>query len=89
MDTFLVEIYCIKSDYQKTKAIEDLLKRLTKKQRIVIIHRFGIDCDECTLACVGNMLNLSPERIRQIQITALRKLRLPKINKDVDFLFNS
>lgn len=84
-----MEIYCIKSDDQKTKAIDALLETLTKKEQRVIRCRFGIDCDTYTLLQLGNILNLSQERIRQIQNKALRKLRHPKRNKDVDFLFNS
>jgi RNA polymerase primary sigma factor len=53
-------------------------KRLSKKEQNVIILRFGLD-EECkenrTLEEVGSLLNLTRERIRQIQEGALRKLK--------------
>jgi RNA polymerase primary sigma factor len=39
--------------------------------------RFGIGGNEHTLAEVGATMSLTRERIRQIEVKALRKLRLP------------
>ena len=52
------------------------LKELDNKQRVVVIRRFGLDGhDRTTLEEVGNDLGITRERVRQIQIDALRHLR--------------
>lgn len=52
------------------------LEKLTDKQREVITHRFGLGgCESCTLEEVGHKIGLTRERVRQIQVTALQKLR--------------
>ncbi|WP_341532083.1 RpoD/SigA family RNA polymerase sigma factor (plasmid) [Nostoc sp. UHCC 0302] len=52
------------------------LSLLTPIQREVIILRFGLDSDrELTLAEIGKRLDLSRERVRQIQVKAMNILR--------------
>ncbi|WP_320046026.1 sigma-70 family RNA polymerase sigma factor [uncultured Ilyobacter sp.] len=52
------------------------LKILNSKERDVIIHRFGLfNKNVLTLEEIGNHLNLTRERIRQIQLKAIDKLR--------------
>lgn len=52
------------------------LAELNKKQRVVIIHRFGLyGCEPATLEEIGQMLGLTRERVRQIQNEALQQLR--------------
>ena len=56
--------------------IEQSLAQLTEKQREVVERRFGLNGhDVSTLEEVGNMIGVTRERVRQIQIEALRKLR--------------
>lgn len=56
--------------------ISDMLKNLDDKEALVIKLRFGLDDTEPkTLKEIGEMLNLSRERIRQIENVALKKLR--------------
>lgn len=56
--------------------VERAFKRLTHNERTVIIDRFGLaDGFTYTLKEVGEKLNLSRERIRQIELKALRKLQ--------------
>lgn len=56
--------------------ISDMLKHLDDKEALVIKLRFGLDDTEPkTLKEIGDMLNLSRERIRQIENVALKKLR--------------
>ena len=52
------------------------LKGLKDDQRIVILRRYGLDNQEsATLEEVAKELNLSKERVRQIQQDALVKLK--------------
>lgn len=56
--------------------IDNWLDKLTDKQREVVERRFGIHGhDISTLEEVGNSIGVTRERVRQIQIEALRKLR--------------
>jgi RNA polymerase primary sigma factor len=56
--------------------IIDTLNVLSEKERKVLIMRFGLAGQEpLSLREVGRIFSLSPERIRQIEDRALRKLR--------------
>jgi len=56
--------------------IEAILQTLTRQEEKVIRMRFAIgEKSRCTLKEVGERLSVTEERIRQIQIRALRKLR--------------
>jgi len=69
--------------------IEHWLTQLTEKQREVVTRRFGLHgYDVSTLEEVGNSIGVTRERVRQIQIEALRKLReiLEKEGFSVDAL---
>jgi len=55
-----------------------MLKTLTAREEAIIRMRFGLDDDsECTLEEVGQIFDVTRERIRQIEAIALRKLRHP------------
>lgn len=56
--------------------IEEALERLDENEQKVLRLRFGLDNDTPhTLKEIGDMMNLSRERIRQIEAKALDKLR--------------
>jgi RNA polymerase nonessential primary-like sigma factor len=56
--------------------LEQLLADLTPQQREVLSLRFGLDDGQAlTLAKIGDRLNISRERVRQIEREALTKLR--------------
>ena len=56
--------------------IEQWLDLLTDLQKDVIPRRFGLRGHSvCTLEHVGKDINLTRERVRQIQVGALRSLR--------------
>lgn len=56
--------------------INDWLEKLESKQREVLVRRFGLHGHEkCTLEEVGLELGVTRERVRQIQMEALRRLR--------------
>jgi len=69
--------------------IENWMAQLTDKQREVVARRFGLHgYDISTLEEVGATIGVTRERVRQIQIEALRKLReiLEKEGFSVDTL---
>ena len=56
--------------------VQELLGKLPERELLIIRHRFGFEQDqEKTLEEIGADLGLTRERIRQIQNSALRKLR--------------
>lgn len=58
-------------------SINTVLQTLSEKERYVIEQRYGlIDGKSKTLEEVGSSMNVTRERIRQIESKALRKLRL-------------
>jgi RNA polymerase nonessential primary-like sigma factor len=59
--------------------LEKLMSELTTQQREVIALRFGLeDGQAMTLSKIGDRLNISRERVRQIEREALTKLRKRK-----------
>ncbi|MBD1831398.1 RNA polymerase sigma factor, RpoD/SigA family [Trichocoleus sp. FACHB-90] len=61
--------------------LDDLLAELTPQQREVLTLRFGLnDGNELSLAKVGERLNLSRERVRQLEHQALAHLRRRQAN---------
>lgn len=57
-------------------AINQAISTLSSKEAQVINCRFGINyCQEMTLEEIGHELNLTRERVRQIQVTAISKLK--------------
>ena len=60
----------------QNEALRDALNLLSRKERNIIILRFGINGGRpLTLDEIGKLYNLTRERIRQIQEKAIRKLR--------------
>lgn len=56
--------------------LEEWLEQLSEKQREIIERRFGLrGYEKTTLEEVGDAVGLTRERVRQIQIEALQKLR--------------
>ncbi len=64
------------TDESLRSQIEELLDELNENQRQVIARRFGLrGFEKSTLEEVGAEINLTRERVRQIQVEALRTLR--------------
>jgi RNA polymerase primary sigma factor len=67
---------------EASSRIEEVLSSLTEREEKIIRMRFGIGVgSEHTLEEVGKYFNLTRERIRQIEIKALKKLRHPARSK--------
>ena len=67
-------------DEQMKTQLNHILGVLTPREKQVIRLRFGIGNGQSrTLEEVGNLLNVTRERIRQIEVLALKKLREPRI----------
>jgi len=63
-------------DDDLSNSIDQWLSDLSEKQREVVIRRFGLRGHEAsTLEEVGQEIGLTRERVRQIQVEALRRLR--------------
>ena len=70
--------------------LDNWLEQLSDKQREVVERRFGLHgYDVSTLEEVGNTIGVTRERVRQIQLEALKKLRdiLEKEGFSVEALF--
>jgi len=90
-DTYLKDFIEDENEYSPVDAVinEDLkekvrevLKSLTPREEKVLKMRFGIDvASEHTLEEVGKDFSVTRERIRQIEVKALRKLRHPSRSK--------
>ena len=66
-----------------------VLESLSTKEKDVICMRFGLlDDYEYTLEEIGEAFNLTRERIRQIQLKALRKLRHPLSARKIRDYYN-
>jgi RNA polymerase primary sigma factor len=79
---------CLQRDL--TNQTRRALTRLHPREEAVLKLRFGIGTDEClTLEQVGEMFNLTRERIRQIETGALRKLQGPACREALQALLEA
>ena len=62
---------------EMVSVIEEQLDSLSPRESKVLRLRFGIDCEEQTLEQIADTLDVTKERIRQIEVKALRKLKHP------------
>ncbi len=77
-DREAVSPYDVVSQNLLHEAIMDALDKLTEREREVLLLRFGLlDGKPRTLEEVGHRLEVTRERVRQIEAKALRKLRHP------------
>jgi hypothetical protein len=56
--------------------IQSMQEVLTERQSIILQYRYGLlDGDAHTLTTIGDLMGVSRERIRQIEVKTLQKLR--------------
>jgi RNA polymerase nonessential primary-like sigma factor len=79
-------------DTDLSLSLDNWLDELSEKQREVVARRFGLRGHEAsTLEEVGREIGLTRERVRQIQVEALRRMRdiLEKQGLDAQALFGT
>ena len=98
-DAFIKDFIESETDYSPSEAVSssdlkkrvrEMLKTLSPREEKVIKMRFGIDvASEHTLEEVGKDFSVTRERIRQIEVKALRKLRHPSRSKKLRAFFET
>ena len=73
----------MKEDLQNQ--IDQILGQLNEREQAVIRMRFGLMDDESdrTLEEIGKELSVTRERVRQIESSAIKKLKHPKVGKNL------
>jgi RNA polymerase sigma factor (sigma-70 family) len=76
-------------EFSLESSLRQAMTDLSDRERFVLEQRFGINTDrEHTLAEVAEALGVSLERVRQIQVRALGKLRSAKLRRVVEPFLN-
>ena len=65
--------------------IDQILGQLNEREQAVIRMRFGLmeDASDRTLEEIGKELSVTRERVRQIESSAIKKLKHPKVGKKI------
>ena len=72
------------------ETISELLEELTERERLIITYRFGLETQSSlSLSKIAEKLNVTKERIRQIEKRAITKLKALSIDKDLQVYLNS
>ena len=75
---------------EKRNALTEALNKLTEREKIVIVERYGLNGSEPkTLNVVGDEMGITRERVRQIQNQAIAKLKKNKNLKEFTSVINS
>ena len=76
-------------DFSPYKLVNKALLELKTNEQKVISGRFGVNENRKTLSAIGRELNLSRERIRQIERDGLKRLATKLANGDhMDKIYN-
>jgi RNA polymerase sigma factor (sigma-70 family) len=76
-------------DSSLEQGVGEALDRLSERERLVVCLRFGLRGErEHTLAEVAARMGVSLERVRQIQVRAIGKLRTRELRRAVDPFLN-
>ncbi len=75
--------YVLKEDLRGQ--IDHILEQLNEREKAVIRMRYGLLDDESdrTLEEIGKELNVTRERVRQIESSAIKKLKHPKVGRQL------
>jgi RNA polymerase primary sigma factor len=61
-------------DSLRTQALDMALGTLSTRERYILVHRYGFEEEPWTLDAIGKEMNLTRERVRQLEQQALKKL---------------
>jgi RNA polymerase primary sigma factor len=68
--------YCDAEDHDQYRKVAQMMRRrLTDREQLILNRRFGLSGEMQTLEQLGKSLGISKERVRQIELRALGKLR--------------
>ncbi len=86
-DQMLQSLTEITAQHQLQEYITDALQDVNEREREILQLRYGLlDGTSYSLTEVGELLHLSRERVRQIEMKALQKLRVKRSDELKDFL---
>ncbi|MGB9609126.1 MAG: sigma factor-like helix-turn-helix DNA-binding protein, partial [Minisyncoccia bacterium] len=57
------------------KLVNKFIEVLNKRQKEIILKRFGLDSEQKTLSSLGKQFGVTRERVRQIQNNALKLIK--------------
>jgi RNA polymerase primary sigma factor len=67
------------------ESIHAILQTLPERERYVVTRYYGLDGDKCaTLKEIGEELGITRERVRQVRITTLRRLRSRALEAELE-----
>lgn len=69
--------------------IEDIFNILDQREKFIIYNRYGFTDKDLSYREIGRILNISQERVRQIELKCLRKIRYWSKNNDFDKAYYS
>jgi len=70
--------------------VESVLRNLNPREETVVRMRFGIGHEAArTLAQIGERLRLSRERVRQIEVVALAKIKVSTLCRELGELYGA
>jgi len=58
-------------------SVDSVLSQLPSKERLIIRKRYGFDGEPQTLEEIGKSLEISRERVRQLEVKALKRIKHP------------
>jgi RNA polymerase primary sigma factor len=86
-DDQAIDPFVVVSEGARREQLEQALALLDERERIVLVLRYGLNGDPSrTLSDVGKELDVTRERVRQIENRALAKLRHPSSMYDLESL---
>ena len=65
-----------KAEDERREMLEELMEKLTKREREVVRRYYGVGCEAVTVMELAKELGVTPERVRQILTKAVNKLKI-------------